>query len=191
MTGTKCSPEPGVARPGGRGPTGSRRTGGHPRRGADSRRVASEDPGNLRRGAPRRITWRKISLTRAALSAILFPCLLVRLKPCAVPKAGAAQESGGLGPSVSGSPEKEVIHWTVIAWVRWRWRPRRGSRGAVTHRDQPRSGGTQRRRYRKFEGSGRSRTGALFFVGVERPHFTTYCPFSRRITSLLSSSRFL
>src|SRR4029077_1779737 len=35
---------------------------------------------------------------------------------------------GRLGPPAGGCPEKEVIHWIVAVWLRWRWRPRRGTR---------------------------------------------------------------
>src|SRR5262252_9595101 len=35
---------------------------------------------------------------------------------------------GRLGPPAGGGPEKEVIHWIVAVWLRWRWRPRRGTR---------------------------------------------------------------
>ena len=39
-----------------------------------------------------------------------------------------ARAAGGIGRAGSlhgSSPEKEVIHWTVVGCVRWRWRPRR------------------------------------------------------------------
>src|SRR5262249_47474183 len=41
---------------------------------------------------------------------------------------GQPAGSGRLGPPAGGCPEKEVIHWIVAVWLRWRWRPRRGTR---------------------------------------------------------------
>src|SRR5262249_29043206 len=41
---------------------------------------------------------------------------------------GGPAGPGRLGPPAGGGPEKEVIHWIVAVWLRWRWRPRRGTR---------------------------------------------------------------
>src|SRR5438046_10193418 len=38
------------------------------------------------------------------------------------------------------APDKEVIHWTVDVWVRWRWRPRKGPPGAWRTGRTPGSG---------------------------------------------------
>ena len=57
--------------------------------------------------------------------------------------ASSARDSGGWGGHGIGrdgslhdaGPTKEVIHWTVLVWVRWRWRPRSsGPPGAMAHR---------------------------------------------------------
>src|SRR6185369_581868 len=44
---------------------------------------------------------------------------------------------GRLGPPAGGCPEKEVIHWIVAVWLRWRWRPRRGTRTLVVSDELP------------------------------------------------------
>src|SRR6185369_13739158 len=69
---------------------------------------------------------------------------------------------GRLGPPAGGGPEKEVIHWIVAAWLRWRWRPRRGTR--TLWRLMSSLTGTQRHQDRTFSGPVRKDRALIFWL---------------------------
>src|SRR5262245_41813268 len=100
-------------------------------------------------------------------SAPQDPVTFTRAEPRARSRwLGRLMGSGGLGPSEDRCPEEEVIHWTVNARVRWRWRPRRGTPGAVTHRDDPEAGVPSVANAESPRASVPRWTGALFYISM-------------------------